>query len=239
MGWFRIIYFSKCNNTGLFSLREYFLNILKEYYSNKKIKKNIKPNIIICNCDQLRAFELGCYGNDVIQTPNIDDLAAEGVRFETAVTNCPSCLPARSVILSGQYNRTCTGGVIGSLQYPVSGRPHLKALTLPELLVDDGYHTESIGKWHIHSWPHDIGFKKYLIPRVYHCHTGQIYTKDGGPEFVAPGYSVDFEAQAVENFLRKQSKNKKQPFLLYYNISVPHCPLDDAPDKYTKPSVPI
>ena len=193
-----------------------------------------KPNVIICNCDQLRAFELGCYGNDVIKTPNIDNLATEGVRFETASTNCPSCLPARSVILSGQYNRTCTGGVIGSLQYPVFGRLHLKDPTLPELLRNSGYHTEAIGKWHIHSWPNEIGFNKYLIPRVYHCHTGQIYTENGGPEFVAPGYSIDFEAVRVESFLKERSRNKQQPFFLYYSIPIPHSPLDDAPEKYKK-----
>ena len=94
------------------------------------------PNIIICTCDQLRAFEVGCYGNDVIRTPHIDRLAAEGVRFETAVSNYPVCMAARSVLLSGQYNRTCTGG-IGNVcysspdgetffpQYPGPGPPHL------------------------------------------------------------------------------------------------------------------
>ena len=94
------------------------------------------PNIILCMCDQLRAFEVGCYGNPVIRTPNLDRLAAEGVRFETAVTTYPVCMAARSVLLSGQYNRTCTGGVgnvatgqgegrIYFPQYPFAGRPHL------------------------------------------------------------------------------------------------------------------
>ncbi|HUU59929.1 MAG TPA: sulfatase-like hydrolase/transferase, partial [Phycisphaerae bacterium] len=70
-----------------------------------------RPNIVLCTCDQLRAFEVGCCGNPVVRTPNVDRLAGEGVRFETAVTNFPVCMAARSVLLSGQYNRTCTGGV--------------------------------------------------------------------------------------------------------------------------------
>jgi choline-sulfatase len=202
------------------------------------------PNIILCLCDQLRAFEVGCYGNPVIHTPNLDRLAAAGVRFETAVTTFPVCMAARSVALSGQYNRTCTGGV-GNVassqgegrvyfpQYPFAGRPHLKDETLPEILHRRGYHTAAIGKWHIHTWPHDIGFDYYLIPRMNHVHTGQHFSENGGPEFVPDGFSVDFECDRVEAFLAQQA-SADHPFFLYYNISPPHCPMSDAPAKYTR-----
>jgi choline-sulfatase len=202
-----------------------------------------QPNIILCTCDQLRAFEVGCYGNPVIRTPNLDQLAAEGVRFETAVTTFPVCMAARSVLLSGQYNRTCTGGVgnvassqgegrIYFPQYPHAGRPHLKDETLPELLHRRGYHTATIGKWHIHTWPHDLGFDDTLIPRMNHAHTGQHFSENGGPEFVPDGYSVDFECDRVAAFLGRQAQSER-PFFLYYNISPPHCPMSDAPEKYT------
>lgn len=202
-----------------------------------------QPNIILCTCDQLRAFEVGCYGNPVIRTPHLDRLAAEGVRFETAVTTFPVCMAARSVLLSGQYNRTCTGGV-GNVatphgegrvyfpQYPFAGRPHLKDTTLPEILHGRGYHTTAIGKWHIHTWPHDIGFDQYVIPRMNHVHTGQHFSENGGPEFVPDGYSVDYECERVEAFLAQQTSSDR-PFFLFYNISPPHCPMSDAPEKYT------
>jgi arylsulfatase A-like enzyme len=202
-----------------------------------------RPNIILCTCDQLRAFEMGCYGNPLIRTPHLDLLAAEGARFDLAITNYPVCMAARSILLSGQYNRTCTGGVsnvssppgrhgeIYLPQYPYQGRPHIKERCLPELLQEHGYRTAAIGKWHIHSWPQDIGFDHYLIPRVHHCHAGQSFTENGGPEFVPDGYSVDFEMDRVESFLR-QRRDSAQPFFLFYNISPPHCPLADAPDKY-------
>ncbi len=201
-----------------------------------------RPNIILCTCDQLRAFEVGCYGNDVIRTPTLDRLASEGVRFDTAVTNYPVCMAARSVLLSGQHNRTCTDGVAnvayvdreGSFnmpEYPYDGRPHLPDPTLAELLRARGYSTAAIGKWHIHSWPHDVGFDQYLIPRVHHCHTGQSFTENGGPEFVPEGYSVDFEADRVERFIAER-RHAEDPFFLYYNISVPHCPVADAPEHY-------
>jgi len=201
-----------------------------------------RPNIVLCICDQLRAFEVGCYGNAVIRTPNIDRLAREGVRFEQTVTNFPVCMAARSVLLSGQYNRTCTGGVSNVAyqtwagdcampEYPVHGRPHLRDQTLPEALRALGYHTSVIGKWHVHSWPNDVGFDDYLIPRVHHCHSGQSFTRDGGPEFVPEGWSVDFEAAEVERFVAEQAR-ADGPFFLYYSISPPHCPVADAPERY-------
>lgn len=201
-----------------------------------------RPNIVLCICDQLRAFETGCYGNPVIRTPNVDRLAQEGVRFELAVTNFPVCMAARSVLLSGEYNRTCTGGV-GNVafqtragdcampEYPYPGRPHLRDTTLPETLRELGYETAVIGKWHIHSWPDEVGFDSYLIPRVHHCHSGQSYTADGGPEFVSGGWSVDFEAERVEEFIGAR-QGTGQPFFLYYSISPPHCPVADAPEEY-------
>lgn len=200
------------------------------------------PNIIICTCDQLRAFEVGCYANQYIQTPNIDRLAANGIRFETAVSSHPVCMAARSSILSGQYSRRCTGGVSnfalmlkdggGVLpEYPETGRPHLKDETLPERLHSKGYHNAAIGKWHINSWPNDIGFDEYMIPRVHHCHTGQSFTRNGGPEFVPSGYSIDFESDEVSDFLKSRSV-QESPFFLYYNISPPHCPVADAPEYY-------
>jgi arylsulfatase A-like enzyme len=202
-----------------------------------------QPNIIICTADQLPAYATGCYGNDFVRTPNLDRLAGEGMRFDQAVSNYPVCLPARSILISGQHNRTCTGGMSNVVvhgegrdfypQYPFPDRPHLKDKALPEVLREGGYDTATIGKWHIHSWPHDVGFDNYIIPRVNHCHTGQAYTENGSVEFVPPGYSVDYEADRLEQFLEGRSEDDK-PFFMYYNISPPHCPFGDAPEKYLK-----
>ncbi len=200
------------------------------------------PNIVLCICDQLRAFEVGCYGNPHVHTPHMDQMAAVGARFETAVCNTPVCMASRSVLISGQHNRSCTNGVTNvhavlpfggayMPQYPEHGRPHLPNPTLPELLREAGYHTALIGKWHIHSWPDAVGFDSYLMPRVHHCHTAQHYTRNGGPEFVPDGYSVEFEADEVQRFIGERA-HSSQPFFLYYSISPPHCPLQDAPDRY-------
>ena len=203
---------------------------------------NPQPNVILCICDQLRAFEIGCYGNLAIRTPHIDQIAAEGIRFETAVSNNPVCMPARSCLLSGQYSRTCTGtlgnytdrlenGLNTLPEYPVVGRPHLPAPTLPEMYRKLGYDTALIGKWHVHPTPSSVGFNYSLYPRVHHRHSGQKFIENDGEEFEVGGYSVSFESDQVGGYLRDR-KNQDKPFFLYYSISPPHMPLFDAPKKY-------
>lgn len=206
------------------------------------MSKSRSPNFIICMADQLRWSEIGCYGNDVVRTPNIDKLAQRGLKFETAVTPRPVCMAARSALLTSQFPRQCTGGVgnfvvggngdpVFMPEYPISGRTHLKDTTLPESLKAAGYHTAAIGKWHMNVWPDVIGFDEYVIPRVHHCHSGQLYTRNGSVEFAPDNWSVDFECDEVAAHLQQRTKSD-EPFFLYYNISPPHCPVTDAPEKY-------
>lgn len=201
-----------------------------------------RPNVILCICDQLRAFEVGCYGNDVVRTPHLDHLAEEGVRFEMAASNNPVCMPARSCLLSGQYSRTCMGtlgnyaerradGSTTMPEYPAAGRPHLPAPTLAEMFRNLGYDTAVIGKWHIHSTPESLGFDYSLYPRVHHRHTGQSFVENNEEEFEVDGFSVPFESDQVAGYLRDR-ENRKDPFFLYYSISPPHMPLMDAPETY-------
>jgi choline-sulfatase len=198
------------------------------------------PNIVICQCDQLRWAELGCYGHPVFRTPMIDRLADRGVRFENAVVACPSSTVSRAALLSGQYSRRCVGGLSGLREdahgvympeYPARGRPCCPDTTLAEALVDRGYHTAAIGEWRVPSWPDEMGFEEYCIPRAHDCHSGQIYTEDGGPEFAPDGWSVDFEASRVDQYLHDRA-HEQSPFFLYYNISPPHCPVADGPEHY-------
>lgn len=208
----------------------------------KTQRKNQKPNIIVCMSDQLRPFELGCYGNSMVRTPHIDRLAAQGVRFDVAVSNSPVCMPARSCLLSGQHSRTCIGELGNEVsvddkgratmpEYPSPRRVSMFAPTLPEQLKKAGYNTAAIGKWHIQSAPNTLGFDHSVYPFVHHRHTNQTFIDhDGNTEIVA-GYSVDHELRAVESYFREHREDE-QPFFLYYNISPPHMPLADAPERY-------
>lgn len=203
-----------------------------------------KPNILLLTCDQLQAFATGCYGNADVRTPNMDGLAASGVRFSNGLSNAPVCMAGRSVLISGQYNRSCTGGTgnvdyrggkIGSYpmpEYPAPGRLHFPDATLPEILKADGYRTAAIGKWHIYTWPDQMGFDHYVIPRTHHVHSTQHYVEDGGPEFVPDGWSVDFETRRACQYIQENPGD--DPFFLYLNYSPPHPPVNDCPEDYLK-----
>lgn len=201
-----------------------------------------QPNVIFCMCDELRWCELACYGHPHMRTPHIDRLAERGVRFEVGVSNSPVCMAARSMVVSGQHTRSACGHLGNRAwkpkeggwvmpQWPTPGRPQLTQQTVPERFREAGYSTAAIGKWHIESWPHDVGFDHYVIPAHQHANTAQWFCEDGGPVFAAPGYAVDYEADRVAGHL-DQREADGQPFYLYYNISPPHMPLADAPEKY-------
>lgn len=186
------------------------------------------PHVILCTCDQLRPFEMGCYGNPVVRTPHLDQLAREGVRFETAICNSPLCTPARSCLLSGQYARTCIG-TTGCVGEPDPVRVHFPQPTLPEVLAGAGYHSSLIGKWHLQPVPELMGFEPIVYPTVPHRYTGRTYFTPEGPR-VVPGFTWDFEMEVLQQFL---ARDHQDPFFLFFNLEPPHMPLLDAPVEYT------
>lgn len=100
-------------------------------------------NIVLITCDELRADALSCYGNRVISTPNLDALAARGVRFERAYTNSPWCLPSRCSLATGLYPHR-NGAYSNFRDIPLD--PEIPNIYL--LLRDEGYHRAHIGKCH-------------------------------------------------------------------------------------------
>lgn len=102
-----------------------------------------KPNVLCIVADQLRYDHLGCNGNDVVETPNIDALAGGGVNFDRAYTNNPMCMPARATMFTGRNphrHGVRSNGVHLRQELP----------SVPQLLSDDGYRTHSAGKLHLH-----------------------------------------------------------------------------------------
>ena len=127
-----------------------------------------RPNIILFLTDQLRQDALGCYGNAICKTPNLDRLAGEGTAFDYAYTTSPVCSPARASLLTGRYPHN-HGVMINTHIAPAWCRglsPELP--TFSGLLRAGGYALDYVGKWHVHQerGPEQYGFHRHVIPKA-------------------------------------------------------------------------
>ena len=116
-----------------------------------------KPNVLVLLADQLRASSLPVYGETQIQTPHIDRLAQEGVRFTNAISSCPVCTPFRSMLVTGRHPQT-TDHLINFV------RTRHDEIGLGDAFSLSGYRTAWIGKWHLHtgSFPQTDLVKDYV-----------------------------------------------------------------------------
>ena len=118
------------------------------------------PDILLLMPDQMRGDSLGIVGHPVVRTPNLDELANQGILFRRAYTTCPSCIPARHSLLTGQF--PSTSGVVG-----YAGK-RITSPTLPELLKRAGYSTRLVGRY-MHQIPMNeaYGFEKEIRGSTY------------------------------------------------------------------------
>jgi choline-sulfatase len=119
-----------------------------------------KPNILWIIVDQLTAALTGAYGHPVVQTPHLDRLVEEGVRFDAAYANCPVCLPSRGAMLSGQFISNCKTYDNGSA-WPDD------MVTIPHYLTLAGYDTALIGKMHMVGADQLHGFDRRHVSNIY------------------------------------------------------------------------
>ena len=214
------------------------------------------PNIVVVLLDDLGFAEMGCFGSE-IQTPNLDRLAARGLRFNN-YTTVPMCAPARAALMTGK-NPHAVGA--GWLTHADPGFPGYRAAemakdapTLPEILRDNGYATYAVGKWHNtpdtklssaedkSSWPLQRGFDRFYgflgAETNYHA-PGQIVEgnefcdiSDYGPDYFS---TDDFASQAIK-MLRGHAAtaDPDRPFLLYFATNAPHTPHHAKPKDIAK-----
>ncbi len=128
-----------------------------------------QPNVVLINCDDLGYGDLGCYGSTRNKTPALDQLAAEGVRFDSFYTASPVCSPARAALLTGCYPPRIGFGSFDGLPVLFPGMgfglPPTE-ISLARVLSDAGYATQAIGKWHCGDQPYfqptNHGFDHYF-----------------------------------------------------------------------------
>ena len=112
------------------------------------------PNIIFVFVDDMGFGDLGCYGNTVIITPNLDKMASDGMLFTNFTTSSPVCSPSRTAVMTGQYPvrhqiHYALGNEQHNQDYRMPNYLDPKAEMLPRLLQSAGYTTVHIGKWHL------------------------------------------------------------------------------------------
>jgi arylsulfatase A-like enzyme len=202
------------------------------------------PNILLIVADDAGYSDLGSFGGE-IHTPNLDALAAAGVRF-TNFNVSATCSPSRSMLLTGVDNHIAGLGNMAEFMAPnqiglpgYEGYLNDSVVLLPELLRDAGYHTYMAGKWHMGEepdhWPAARGFERdlTLIPGGgSHLDdmwgaTGerQLYTHDGAAlAALRPGFhsSEDYTAAIIANI--EEGRDDGRPFFAYLALQAPHDP---------------
>ena len=196
-----------------------------------------KPNILLVYVDDLGFGDLGSYGHPVLQTPNIDSLATDGLRFTANYSPSALCSPSRAGLLTG---RTPYRTGIKSWIPEDSGVFLRDAeITLAEVLRDAGYSTAHIGKWHLNSdlasdtepQPTEQGFDYYYGHNAYqlphnHNPTNIFRGKTALP--AQQGYTADLYANETISWLEKRDEDK--PFFVYLSMAEPHTSFANPPE---------
>ncbi|HUV63185.1 MAG TPA: sulfatase-like hydrolase/transferase, partial [Sedimentisphaerales bacterium] len=213
-------------------------------------RRSGKPNIVLIMADDMGFSDIGCYGGE-IHTPNLDKLAAGGLRF-TQFYNAARCCPTRASLLTGLYpHQAGIGHMVGNSGYPAyQGYLNERCVTIAEALKPAGYRTLMAGKWHVGEdrphWPTDRGFDNYFglisgganyfdITKTKAKGAKRQMALDDKP-YTPPKegfYITDaFSDHAVE-FIDKYGR-VQQPFFLYLPFTAPHWPLHALPQDIAK-----
>lgn len=179
-----------------------------------------RPNILFIMSDDHASHAMSCYGSRINKTPNLDRIAAGGMRFDNCFCTNSICTPSRATILTGTYNHV--NGVT-TLSTPMDNR----LLTFPKLLQEQGYQTAIFGKWHLGEGPNHCptGFDDWaVIPGQGRYHNPEFIFKgpDGGATRTVPGYATDIITDMSLDWLKGQ--DQRRPFCLLYHHKAPHRP---------------
>tara|TARA_R110002050_G_scaffold141496_2_gene266702 strand:+ start:55026 stop:56534 length:1509 start_codon:yes stop_codon:yes gene_type:complete len=200
------------------------------------------PNIIIFYADDLGYADLGINGADPdVRTPNLDQLARDGVLFTKGYVTAPQCVPSRAGIISCRHQNAF--GLEDNNQGPLSHNEY----TIAERLRDAGYVTGMVGKWHLDLvqnesgkgqrvspdyLPHTHGFEEYFcgpMGRYHASHDFNGNALENPPQIINdPRFRIDIQSDASLGFLERR-KTDDRPFFLYVGYFAPHSPMEDPP----------
>lgn len=218
-----------------------------------------RPDIVLIVADNLGHGDLSCYGCPDIDTPHIDSIATEGVRFTNFYSNGPECSPTRTALLTGRYQQRIPGlecalgtGNVGRYDDAIAlaeehnlGLPPTESVMIPALNAA-GYRTIGLGKWHLgyekHLLPPHHGFDYFLaslggtIDYFYHNEpTGQPVLYENLKQVRRDGYFTDLITNGAVRFLKEQPAS--EPLFLYLPYNAPSAPFQHPDHKPDKPKV--
>ncbi len=190
-----------------------------------------KPNIVFILADDLGYTDVACFGSKYYETPNIDRLAAQGMRF-TNYHNCQNCTPTRAALMSGQYGARTGVYTVGEIErFDWSKRPlrpvdnvtnlPLDRVLLPQTLKTAGYATGMFGKWHIGQQgpyrPGERGFDEAIVSMGAHFD----FVTTPKVEYPKGQYLADFLTDRAVDFIKR---HRDGPFFLYLPHFAVHSP---------------
>lgn len=208
-------------------------------FQNNGPESNKRPNIILIMADDMGRECLGSYGSSSYSTPNLDRMAANGVRFENMFAQ-PLCTPSRVKIMTGKHNYR---------NYTDFGYLDPEERTFGNMLKDAGYHTMIAGKWQLNGFyndkkpgwddmdrPHTFGFDEYCLWQV-------TKEKSHGERYADPliaqngkelprdedSYGPDIFSNYILDFIERK-KDGERPFFIYYPMVLVHDPFVPTPD---------
>jgi arylsulfatase A-like enzyme len=189
-----------------------------------------RPNILFVFSDQQRYDTLGCTGNDLVGTPNLDRLARDGVCMTQAFSGCPICSPYRAQILTGRYAHAT--GVLDN-EY----RLRDDQVTLAQALKGAGYAMAYVGKWHLGYGPYTpekrYGFDHMAAYDCQHHYYEVTYHENEAGPYPMDGWAPTVETDLAIGFLRDHlEKDNGKPFLLMLSWGPPHWPYDQYPEAF-------
>jgi len=193
-------------------------------------QKNPKPNIIFIFADDLGYGDIGCYGQQKIETPNIDKLAQKGMKFTQFYAGSTVCAPSRSSFLTGLH--TGHTAIRGNVSYPPEGQTPIpdSVITFANLLQQNGYATAAFGKWGLgyittSGDPNKKGFDLFY---GYNCQTlahnyypDHLWNNHERIDFAAKDsvYSADIIHQQAIQYIKNSGE---KPFFIYLPYTIPH-----------------
>lgn len=220
----------------LFSPNESFAQSSRNNLAKIQLKK--KPNVLIIYTDDQGTLDMNIYGAHDLYTPNMDELARNGIRFTQFYAAAPICSPSRASLLTGRYPQRAGLPFMAPSEMGHAGMP-TEQITIAEMFKSAGYITAQIGKWHLGYTPatmpneqgfdYSFGFMGGCIDNYSHYFYWQGPNRHdlwrNGKEIWEDGkYFPDLMVEEAKKFLKDQQRQTR-PFFLYWAINIPHYPL--------------